>query len=449
MIKRTNFLYSIALLSSLNFTLANEYSAELKGHAFIPASTYISAPENAPQDLKVSGKFTQNLRNDIVGSLEGTSNGRGTGISVPFDGQPIQGHSGIKTMQDGTYWVLTDNGAGSKANSPDFMLYLSQYDIDFENNKIDHLKTIFLNDPDKKVPFRIQNEATKERYLTGADFDPESFQFANGYLWIGDEFGPYLIQATEDGKIINIFETKLNDKVLRSPDHYSQVMPGVPNSTVEFDVKRSKGFEGMASSKDGTKLYALLEGALYDSSTQQYENNNGKEYLQILEFDVAKEDWTGRNWQYPLEANGWAIGDFNMIDNDYGLIIERDNGEGVSEYACQDSLSTNCFPKENLPKFKRIYKVKMNNDNVGQSVDKIGYIDLLNIKDPNNIARKPLSNGKFVFPFFTIENVDIVNSDTIIVGNDNNLPFSSSRNPNQADDNEFILLHVPELLRAQ
>ena len=40
-------------------------------------------------------------------------------------------------------------------------------------------------------------------------------------------------------------------------------------------------------------------------------------------------------------------------------------------------------------------------------------------------------------------------SGVIIVGNDNNLPFSSSRNPNKADDNELILLSVKELIDAQ
>jgi hypothetical protein len=36
-----------------------------------------------------------------------------------------------------------------------------------------------------------------------------------------------------------------------------------------------------------------------------------------------------------------------------------------------------------------------------------------------------------------------------VVGNDNNLPFSSSRDPNKADDNELVLLKVPELLKAR
>jgi hypothetical protein len=45
--------------------------------------------------------------------------------------------------------------------------------------------------------------------------------------------------------------------------------------------------------------------------------------------------------------------------------------------------------------------------------------------------------------------VDILDAEHIIVGNDNNLPFSSSREPNQADDNEFVLLRVRELLQAK
>ena len=449
MISRRSVLYSAMILTTLSFASAKEYSAELKAHAFLPAESYVLAPSQAPEDLHVSGKFVDGVRNDVVQSVEGTSNGRKTGVSLPFNGQPLQGHSGIKYMEDGTYWILTDNGAGSKANSPDFMLHLSQYEIDFDANKLKRLQTVFLQDPDKKVPFRIQNEATQERYLTGADFDPESFQFAGGYLWVGDEFGPYLIQATQDGKVVSVYETKLNDKVIKSPDHYTQVTPGLPNGTLSFDVKRSKGFEGMASSKDGTKLYALLEGTLYDQDKQAYENVKGKEYLQIIEFDVENKDWTGNTWQYPLEKNGLAIGDFNMVDGEYGLVIERDNGEGVVEFVCEGTATDNCFPKQNLPEFKRIYKIKMNADNVGKAVEKIGYIDLLNINDPHNVARKPLSDGKFVFPFFTIENVDVVDHETIIVGNDNNLPFSSSRSPNQADDNELILLKVTDFLNAK
>ncbi|MHC5224744.1 esterase-like activity of phytase family protein [Ignatzschineria sp. LJL83] len=436
---RRSLIVTSLLVSSIALS-DQEYPATLSAHAYLPANTMIKAPSDAPKDLQVSGKFTDGIRNNVVGSVEGTSQGRPTGLSLPFEGQPIQGHSGIKRMEDGSYWLLTDNGAGSKANSSDFMLYLNQYDVDFENNAFALLNTIFLKDPAQKVPFRIQNEGTTERYLTGADFDPESFQFAGGYLWVGDEFGPYLLQVTMDGEIVNVFETSFQGNTLRSPDHYTMIVPGNPAQKSEFEVLRSKGFEGMAVSADGTKLYPLLEGALVGTDGSA---------LQILEFDVKNQNWTGNFWNYPLAKKGLSIGDFNMIDDEYALIIERDNGEGVVEFACQGDVTPTCFDTANLPEIKRVYKIKMNGDNQNQNVEKIGYIDLLNIQDPNQVARKELSSGNFVFPFFTIENVDIVDAETIIVGNDNNLPFSSSRAPNKADDNELVLLNVAELLQAK
>ncbi|SMB79045.1 Uncharacterized conserved protein [Pasteurella testudinis DSM 23072] len=428
---------------------AQEYPAVLAGHVVLPAETFVTAPDDAPNSLKHSGKFTTGKRNETLRSIEGLSDGRPTGVSLPFDGQPLQGHSGIKRMADGSYWVLIDNGAGSKANSPDFMLYLTQYDVDFANDKFEPKKTIFLHDPDKKIPFHIVNEATDKRYLTGADLDPESFQIVDNTIWIGEEFGPYLIQTDMDGKVLNWYETQVDGKLVRSPDHFTQRLPGTPNDKVSFEVKRSKGFEGMAAAADGSKLYPLLEGVLWNAAANNYENDGGKEYLRILEFDPQQKAWTGNFWKYPLEANHHAIGDFNMIDANRALIIERDNGEGVAEQACTAEAKdkTACF--SNLPQFKRVYLVKFDQTNYGQNVEKLGYIDLLKIQDPNNMAKKPLSQGVFTFPFFTIENVDLVDNEHIIVGNDNNLPFSSSRDPNKADDNELILLNVKALLQQK
>jgi len=216
---------------------------------------------------------------------------------------------------------------------------------------------------------------------------------------------------------------------------------------VKFEVRRSKGFEGMAQSPDGKMLYPLLEGPLWNEAAAAFESKDGKTYLRILEFDVAKEAYTGRSWKYPLEAANHAIGDFNMIDATSGLIIERDDTEGDPSLACKDGPKPDCF---NVPaKFKRIYKVDFAQADAEGFVKKVGYIDLMDIDDPQKLARQGGKDGKLGFPFFTIENVDVVDADHIIVGNDNNLPFSSSRALGKSDDNEMVLLRVPELLRAK
>ena len=438
-------LASLAVFSSQAQTA---FPATLSGHVVMPAASFIAAPQDAPQDLQVSGKFTNGKRTEALGTVEGLSTGRPTGVSVPFKGQPLQGHSGIKKMPDGSFWILTDNGFGSKANSPDSMLYLNHYKVDFKGGSMQRLDTVFLHDPDKKVPFRIVHEGTQKRYLTGSDFDTESFQFAGGALWIGDEFGPFLIKTDLKGKVLAVFDTLVDGKVVRSPDHPAVTTPAAPGGAVDFQIKRSKGFEGMASSKDGSKLYALLEGPVWNAEAKDYERVAGKEALRVLEFDVPAGKWTGRSWLYPLETNGNAIGDFNMIDATTGLIIERDNGEGTADKACPEGQKrTDCF--HDIAKFKRVYKVELTEANVGGPLRKIGYIDLLNIADSAKLARKPLNDGVLKFPFFTIENVDVVDEAHIVVGNDNNLPFSSSREPNKADDNELILLEVADFLKAR
>ena len=170
----------------------------------LPAAAKTAPPADAPEDLKVSGRFTaaDGRRVDTIGAIEGTSflSAKGvprkTGHRIPIDGQPVQGFSGIKSVGDGTYWVLTDNGFGSKANSPDALLMFHKLKPDWATGKVEMLATIFLHDPDRKVAFRITNETTQKRYLTGADFDIEFIQPIGAEVWFGDEFGPYLSRPT-------------------------------------------------------------------------------------------------------------------------------------------------------------------------------------------------------------------------------------------------------------
>ncbi|WP_322999050.1 esterase-like activity of phytase family protein [Castellaniella sp.] len=441
-----------AIIGALPFVAAaqQETPAELQGHAVLPAKSVVSAPADAPDDLKSSGKYTTAVHVEKPETVMGRSADRATGMALPIQGQPRQGHSGIRVLDDGTAWILTDNGFGAKANSMDSMLYLNRYRIDWAAGTLAPLQTVFLSDPDKKIPFRIVHEDTKQRYLTGSDLDTESFQPIGDHFWIGDEFGPYLIKTDRSGKVLAFFETEVDGKAIRSPDHYRVATPGEPGQSYKgVNLKRSKGFEGMAASPDGKFLYPLLKGPVWDEGAGGWEMKDGKTVLRVLEFSVADEKWTGRSWFYPLEGKNHAIGDFNMIDAKTALVIERDNGEGTPDKACAPAAkdTTVCF--SNLPAFKRVYKVVFPDGDAGQAMRKIAYIDLLKIQDPKGVARKPLTDGVLQFPFFTIENVDVVDAAHIVVGNDNNFPFSSSREPNRQDDNELVLLRVEQLLNSR
>ena len=102
------------------------------------------------------------------------------------------------------------------------------------------------------------NEATRERYLTGSDLDIESIQPIGDAIYFGDEFGPYLIRADRTGRVTGFWETTLDGRVLRSPDHFAVSTPATPGAFTA-PVRRSRGYEGMAASPDGRFLYPLLE----------------------------------------------------------------------------------------------------------------------------------------------------------------------------------------------
>ncbi|HWT57725.1 MAG TPA: esterase-like activity of phytase family protein [Rhizobium sp.] len=427
------------------------FPAKLAGQAILPANTMVPAPADAPEFLKHSGKFTtaDRKRTEALGTVPGKDGARVTDLKLPFDDQAIQGFSGIKTMADGTFWTLTDNGFGSKANSSDSMLFLHQMKFDWAANKAEVVKNLFLSDPNKIAPFPIVLEGTDTRYLTGADFDIESIQPVADGFWLGDEFGPYILKVDTAGRLTDVIPTTLDDKPVLSPDNPLIQLPGNPAAKMPvFNLKRSGGFEGLAKSKDGTKLYGLLEGAIYKDDGQM-ESVDGHTAVRVIEFDVAAKKWTGRSWLYPFEDKGVSIGDFNMLDDTTALVIERDSGAGTKDKACPDPKQPkpDCF--EAPAELKRVYKIEFNDANAGKAVRKIGYIDLLDIQDPDNKKKAGSKDGVYDMPFVTIENVDRVDATHIIIGNDNNLPFSAGRTVDKADNNEFSLLEVGEFLNAK
>ena len=176
---------AIALAAPLDASAQQQFPATLAGHGVLPAlAIALDPPKDAPEAFAIAGKYTgpEWRRVDAIETIPGTSYispasaPRRTGTSTPFKGQPMQGFSGIKAMADGTFWVMTDNGFGAKKDSGDALLMFHHIRPDWKAGTVQHLRSVFLHDPDRKIPFLIVNEGTQKRYLTGADLDIESIQ---------------------------------------------------------------------------------------------------------------------------------------------------------------------------------------------------------------------------------------------------------------------------------
>lgn len=446
--KRPIFPLAVSLLA-VPAVAQETFDATLAGHAYLPALSLVAPPADAPKDAWISGKFTGGARNGVPMSVPGDTGGlhgkRLTGLNLPFIGQPLQGFSGfaMNRAEDGSVYVLTDNGFGSKANSPDTLLFFSRMDADFDTGEVEIKETVFLHDPDFKVPFRISYGGTDSRYLTGADFDLESIQRVGDSIWIGEEFGPYLIEATLDGRIKGVYPTMVDGVQLKGPD-----TPGISATSVkgtDWTVPRSGGYEGMALQPETGLLWAMLEKPLLAASGE-----NEGDFLRVMAFDPEARDWTGEGFKFKLAEGATAIGDFNFIDETRALVIERDNGEGEPSLKCAGDPQADCFP--NPAMVKHVVLIDTADVDAEGYVRRIGQIDLMNIADPEGKARIETDGGeagRFSLPFFTIEDVMRVDETHIMVAVDNNLPFSSGRKLDAAADNEVVLLSVPELLAAQ
>ncbi|MBN1204918.1 MAG: esterase-like activity of phytase family protein [Myxococcaceae bacterium] len=377
----------------------------LVGRAVLPAATFAPGPPS--------------------GARVGT--GAVNGIPVPFDRQPVQGFSGVLDNGDGTFLAMTDNGYGALENSADFLPRVYTVRPDFKTREgggggMAVEGWFELRDPDRHVAFPITNHSTAERLLTGADFDIESLQRApDGTFWFGDEFGPFLLHTDATGKLLEPpiplpdFD---NGGELRSPQNKS-APPDQP-----FRVPASGGFESMAISKDGQRLYPMLEKALV----------GGEAGTRLIhEFDIPTRRYTGVRHLYPMEARGGFVTDFILFDESHGLVLERDNTQG------------------DLSGFKALYEVKLNG--AGQPVTKRLAVDLLRIDDALGLsgAGAPGDVGlgaEFAFPFVTIEAVLFFDSRHVGILNDNNFPFSIGRHKGSGapDDTEFIRVQLDQEL---
>ena len=178
---------------------------------YLPNS-YAQSNTQSEHESRLLGRSILNAATFSDGPTSGTRLGDGpiNQQPIPFvNKQPVQGVSAVLKDKNGEYLVMSDNGFGALENSADYNLRVYRVRPRFRKNsrqrggEIEVKGFIELHDPDHKIPFAIVNHFTEKRILTGADFDLESIQKAkDGTLWFGDEFGPFLIHTTAEGRVL-------------------------------------------------------------------------------------------------------------------------------------------------------------------------------------------------------------------------------------------------------
>ncbi|WP_195763488.1 esterase-like activity of phytase family protein [Duganella guangzhouensis] len=441
----------------------------LVGYVSVAADTFVDGP--------TSGQF-------ISGSDYTTATST-YGYSLPFAGkQPVQGFSAFAAAsQAGCYYVMQDNGFGSKASSPDALLHVYAIKPDWSNGKMvpanfstcdsltsfDANSYIRLRDPDHKLGYTLVADGTNypgtstaggqtvavdpliknNRLLTGGDIDPESMLIdADGNFWFGEEFGPFLIKTDRTGKVlakeIPVPNTlKLGSNPLVQTTNNPYLVAGTAN------LPSSGGLESMTINTSRTRIYTMFERELStDTDTQRRVMNV---------FDIASGAFLSTSYAYRVDngtyvnaagstvKENFSVNDMTAINDHEFLVVEKDRGAGDAR--------TDNFPASGADrvaaKVKRVYKIDLNKVDANGYLVKELLVDLMNIADPKQLGGSATINGMFTFPMECVESVRILDSRTLMLTNDNNYPGgSASRNPKKPDNNEFILVRLPAPLNT-
>lgn len=369
---------------------------ELIGHILMPADAFRGPP--------ASGEFDGDGKR---------------GAAPRFDAQPVQGVSSIKPGPTaGAWWALSDNGFGSKWNSPDYRLCIYLFDVRPRTSTGGDSRTalqavIELSDPAKFFPWRIAEENSVERFLTGADADPESLvTMPDDSFWIGDEFGPWLLHFSADGELLGP-PVELPDAVY-SPDH-----PLVLAGRAKPRLEHSRGFEAMDLAGDGRTLVTILEGTVADDPPKS---------LRVQRYDTTTGKWLPGTLIYALDADTVSVTEISRIEGNRFVVIERDGAQGDEAKA------------------KRVYSIDLDRAQPGKPLAKKLVVDLLHIGNTQGVIESLSPGTPFRFPYLTTEAIQVLDRKHVVIVNDNNFPSTGGRGANVTDVTEWIWLELAKPL---
>ena len=135
-------------------------------------------------------------------------------------------------------------------------------------------------------------------------------------------------------------------------------------------------------------------------------------------------------------ADQSIVGDLTTLDEHRFVLIERDDFQGAEA------------------RQKKIYLIDLRRVDQDGYLEKRLVLDLLVIADPAEISL-PARPGEFgvgnpfSFPLQSVESLEVLGGERLLIANDNNFPFSNGRRPGTADDTELILLDVGDLLTRE
>jgi glycerophosphoryl diester phosphodiesterase len=316
------------------------------------------------------------------------------GVKFPFDSQPVGTISAVLPGEYPNTWLLLfDAQLGTPAQSSDYLLRFYTAELAFRRAQsgagdVSLLNWQHLGDPDRRIERPIVNAETSLRYLSGADFAPRAFQRVGGAFWVAEARLPSLLRFDAFGKLLE---------------------PPV--------LLEGGALQGMSIFPNGS---ALIVAQRSPADRQQ---------VVFRAYDLTTRTFSDLPISYRLESANHTLGGFAMINAQEAFVIEADQNENRAAA------------------FKRVFLINLT------SGGKTQVADLLNIADPNGISTSdvftPPPNAfglgdPFSFPFAAITALYPIDEQTLLIANNNRLPYGLGRSTLEADATEFIAIRLAQ-----
>jgi len=321
--------------------------------------------------LNLTGSTTAAYAIDLVNNI--TIPGNSTDLA------PLNGGSGGANMNrlggffsdlyydryENVYYGLADRGPGGGVISYNTRVQKFSLDVDPNTGAISNfnlLDTILFTKDANNYNGLNPRLLNGNPGVLGLSLDPEGFAVApNGNFYVSDEYGPAVNEFSRNGSFIRSFTTPAN--IIPKAGSNPNYVDGRP--TITTGRQDNRGFEGLALSPDGKKLFAMLQDPLVNEGSP---DGRRSQNLRIVEFDTATgqsvaqyiyqlESLSDINARVPSQpftdpnSQGRNIGisAITAINDHEFLVLERDNrGLGVDDPT-----------GSNLVASKRVYKIDL------------------------------------------------------------------------------------------
>ena len=155
--------------------------------------------------------------------------------------------------------------------------------------------------------------------------DPEGARVGpDGSVYIAEEYGPAILAFSPEGKLLKRYAV---------PDKFLCAKPGA-SKAAEMPPANSSGrvpnhgFEGLALSPSGDKLYAIMQSPLIQDGAIDPRNKAAGTNVRILELATGDEHGTPREFLYQLDSLRSCVNEILAVNDHEFLVIERDDEAG-------------------------------------------------------------------------------------------------------------------------